>query len=160
MDNITNIIAGVIALYFIAAMLMFFYWLYFHKGSLKKALIHIVVSLALLCLLVGGQMLRWKSINAQNAAEQAAKIPKAVTIQPDLLAILQANPDPASVEPAKLAAIANLAEQHLGEAGKEYEAPLKKYFVYYNSHIASEKLPDTMAAIKFDAQRRNAERGF
>lgn len=53
MDNIINIIAGVIALYFIAAMLMFFYWLYFHKGSLKKALIHIVVSLGLLCLLVG-----------------------------------------------------------------------------------------------------------
>jgi apolipoprotein N-acyltransferase len=48
-ENIINIVGGIIGVYFIIAMLMFFRYLYFKKGSLKKALIHILLSILLLC---------------------------------------------------------------------------------------------------------------
>ncbi|MFT8736641.1 MAG: hypothetical protein ABF760_04170 [Zymomonas mobilis] len=157
MEQVSNIIAGALAIYFIIAMLMFFYWLYFRKGSLKKALMHIAISVVLLCAVVGVQMLKW-SHDSKVVKTQTAEMHSPVDIAPELLEILKSNADPASVDPAKVEAVAALADQRLGAAGQEYAPALKKYFVYYNSKLAQTKLPETMAGIKFDAQRRNAER--
>jgi len=157
-DTVVDVIAGVLGVYFIIAMLMFFHWFYFRKGSPKKSLIHIGISVALLCVVVGVQMLRWQSINAELAAEKAAQAPKPVAIAPELLEILVTNADPASLEPSQVAAVAALAEQRLGEAGTQHAAALKQYFVYYHSKLAEKTVPETIAGINFDAQRRNAER--
>ncbi|MEC5318149.1 hypothetical protein VSX61_04270 [Brenneria populi subsp. brevivirga] len=103
-------------------------------------------------------MMIWNGVNAELAAQKAAQMPKPVTIAPELLKILEANADPASMDPTQVTAIAELANQRLGEAGTLHAAALKKYFVYYHSKLAQNKLPENVANINFDAQRRNAER--
>lgn len=157
-ENVINVIAGVLGVYFVIAMLMFFHWFYFRKGSPRKSLIHIGISVVLLCAVAGVQMLRWQSINAEQAAETAAQAPQPVAIAPELLDILKANTDPASLDPSQVAALAALADQRLGEAGTQHAAALKQYFVYYHSKLADKKMPENVAGIEFDSRRRNAER--
>ncbi|WP_409308748.1 hypothetical protein [Pectobacterium sp. B1J-3] len=157
METVLELLGGAIGIYFIIAMLMFFYWFYFRKGSLKKSLLHIGLSLVLLSTVVAIWMIRGNSINAQLEAERAASAPKPITIEPELLDIL-ANREPASVDSSKVAAIAQLANQRLGDAGTQNAAALKKYYIYYHTKLAPKKLPDSVAGIQFDAQRRNAER--
>mgnify|MGYP003366184601 CR=1 FL=1 len=157
METIYGVIASVMTIYFIIAILMFYYWLMFRKTSLKKALIHLSISVALLSALTAAWMVQGYSMQAEQAAERAAAMPKPIEIAPELLELL-AHSEPESATQEQVTAIAALASQRLGDAGTQHAEALKKYFVYYHTTLAKKKQPKAVASTNFAAERRNAER--
>lgn len=157
MDTLYGVIASGMTIYFIIAMIMFYYWLMFRKTSLKRALLHMFISVALLSALTAAWMIQGYSIQAEQAAERAAAAPKPIEIAPELLDLLT-NSEPESAGKEQVTAIAALASQRLGDAGTHHAEALKKYFIYYHTTIATKKQPKAVASTNFAAERRNAER--
>lgn len=148
LENIFNIVGGIIGVYFIIAMLMFFRYLYFKKGSLKKALVHILLSVLLLSGVVAVYMGYGKVLNS------AAQAPG--TFTESMKKVLDTKtPEEASFN--ELAQIAVLSNFPMNEEDKVYLDKIKEYYIYYQMSIESNTMSREDLSQQFDVLRANID---
>lgn len=148
-ENIINIVGGIIGVYFIIAMLMFFRYFYFKKGSLKKALIHILLSIVLLCAVVALYM------GYGNAVRSAA--PEPGTFTESMKQTLDTK-SPEEVKFNDLAQIVLLSNFPISKEDKVYLDKIKEYYIYYQMSIESNTKTKEELSQQFDTLRANIDR--
>ncbi len=148
-ENIINIVGGIIGVYFIIAMLMFFRYFYFKKGSLKKALIHILLSIVLLCAVVALYM------GYGNAVRSAT--PKPGTFTESMKQTLDTK-SPEEVKFNDLAQIVVLSNFPISKENKVYIDKIKEYYIYYQMSIESNTKTKEELSQQFDTLRANIDR--
>lgn len=149
MENVVNIIAAVIAVYFIVAMLMFFRYLYFKKGSLKKALLHILLSVILLVIVIGVYIGYGKIVEA-NKAEPG-------TLTQEMKEILDTKA-PEDITFNDLANIVVVSYFPLEGEDKVYLDKIKECYIYYQMNSGVEGRTEEEVANEFDQMRANVEK--
>lgn len=148
LENVFNIVGGIIGVYFIIAMLMFFRYLYFKKGSLKKSLIHIVVSVLLISAVVFVYMGYGK---AQNSAASAPG-----TFTENMKKVLDTkSPEEASF--SDLTQIVVLSNFPLSEEDRVYLDKIKEFYIYYQMSVDSNTMSKEELSQQFDALRANID---
>lgn len=148
-ENIINIIGGIIGVYFIIAILMFFRYFYFKKGSLKKALIHILLSIVLLCTVVALYM------GYGNTVRSAA--PEPGTFTESMKQTLDTKL-PEEVKFNDLAQIVLLSNFPISKEDKVYLDKIKEYYIYYQMSIESNTKTEEELSQQFDTLRENIDR--
>jgi hypothetical protein len=148
-ENIFNIAGGIIGVYFIIAMLMFFRYFYFKKGSLKKALIHILLSIILLCAVVALYM------GYGNAVKNAT--PEPGTFTESMKQTLDTK-SPEEVKFSDLAQIMVLSNFPISEEDKVYLDKIKEYYIYYQMSVESNTKTKEELSQQFDTLRANIDR--
>lgn len=148
-ENIINIVGGIIGVYFIIAMLMFFRYLYFKKGSLKKALIHILLSILLLCAVVAFY------IGYGNAISSAA--PEPGTFTESMKKTLDTK-TPEEVSFQDLAQIVILSNFPISDEDKVYLDKIKEYYIYYQMSGDHNTKTKEELSQQFDTLRANIDR--
>ncbi|RKD32843.1 cytochrome b family protein [Lacrimispora algidixylanolytica] len=147
-ENIINIVGGVIGVYFIIAMLMFFRYLYFKKGRLKKALIHVLLSILLLCAVVAFY------IGYGNAISSAAPEPGTFTES------MKQTLDTKSPEELKfndLSQIVMLSNFPINEEDNVYLDKIKEYYIYYQMSMETNTKTEEELSQQFDTLRANID---
>lgn len=143
-ENIFNIAGGIIAVYFIIAMLLFFRYLYFKKGSLKKALLHILLSVLLLCALVWGYLSYGRAVSSQT--------PEPGTFTESMKELLDTTaPEDASFR--ELSEIVILASFPIEEQNKVYLDKIREYYIFYQMSISSNTKTKEELSQQFDELR-------
>jgi hypothetical protein len=148
-ENIINIVGGIIGVYFIIAILMFFRYFYFKKGSLKKALIHILLSIVLLCAVVDLYM------GYGNAVRSATPEPGTFTES------MKQTLDTKSPEELKfndLSQIVMLSNFPISEEDKVYLDKIKEYYIYYQLSMETNTKTEEELSQQFDTLRVNIVR--
>ncbi len=148
-ENIINIVGGIVGVYFIIAMLMFFRYFYFKKGSLKKALIHILLSIVLLCAVVAFYR------GYGNAVRSAT--PEPGTFTESMKQTLDTK-SPEEVKFNDLAQIVVLSNFPISEEDKVYIDKIKEYYIYYQMSIESNSKTKEELSQQFDTLRANIDR--
>lgn len=148
-ENIFNIAGGIIGVYFIIAMLMFFRYFYFKKGSLRKALIHILLSIILLCAVVALYM------GYGNAVKSATPVPGTFT---ESMKQTLDTKSPDEVKFNDLAQIMVLSNFPISEEDKIYLDKIKEYYIYYQMSVESNTKTKEELSQEFDTLRTNIDR--
>jgi len=148
LENIFNIIGAIIGIYFIIAMLLFFRYLYFKKGSLKKSLLHILVSVILLCALVAAYMGYGKTVSSLA--------PEPGTFTESMKKILDTK-SPEEVSFNDLAQIVVLSNFPIKEEDKVYLDKIKEYYIFYQQSITSNSRTREEIAQEFDQLRSGVD---
>jgi flagellar basal body-associated protein FliL len=147
-ENIFNIVGGIIGIYFIIAMLLFFRYLYFKKGSLKKALLHILLSVLLLCAVVGVYIGYGKVVSSQ------ASDPGTFT---ESMKRLLDTTSPEEANFNDLSQIVVLANFPIEEADKVYLDKIKDYYIFYQMSISSNSKTREELSQQFDELRAGVD---
>ena len=128
---------------------MFFRYFYFKKGSLRKALIHILLSIILLCAVVALYM------GYGNAVKSAT--PEPGTFTESMKQTLDTK-SPEEVKFKDLAQIVVLSNFPISEEDKAYLDKIKEYYIYYQMSIESNTMTKEELSQQFDILRANIDR--
>lgn len=128
-----EIAGGIIAIYFIVAMMFLFSYIYFKKGSWKKSLLHIFISILLLVIVVMTYMLQGQSanstFNASDYAVNGAETAGGSVITDEIKEILTHSPEDVSAR--DLLVITRLASSPLiEEEAALYREKIKEFYIY------------------------------
>lgn len=133
-----EIAGAIIAIYFIVAMMFLFSYIYFKKGSWKKSLLHIFISILLLVIVVMAYMLQGQAANSSsNAADYAAtgtETAQASPITDEIKEILSHSPEEVSTR--DLLVVTRLASAPLTEEeATTYREKLKEFYIYQGLQV-------------------------
>lgn len=133
-----EIAGAIIAIYFIVAMMFLFSYIYFKKGSWKKSLLHIFISILLLVIVVMTYMLQGQAANSlSNTADYAAtgaEIAQASAITDEIKEILSHSPEEVSTR--DLLVVTRLASAPLTEEeATAYREKLKEFYIYQGLQV-------------------------
>jgi hypothetical protein len=144
LENTINIIAGVIGVYFLFGMMMFFNYLYFKKGSLKKSILHIFISVALLSGLV------FVYIN-QNKFMDSTTPETPGTFTAEMKETLDTK-KPHELELNDVGQIAMLSYYKWDKENEAYLDKVKDYYIYYHMNVSKGKTKEELSK-EFDQAR-------
>lgn len=133
-----EIAGGIIAIYFIVAMMFLFAYIYFKKGSWKKSLLHIFISILLLVIVVMAYMLQGQaansSSNATGYAATGAETGPGSTITDEIKEILSHSPEEVSAR--DLLVVTRLASAPLNEEeATVYREKIKEFYIYQGLQV-------------------------
>lgn len=148
-----EIAGAILAVYFLVGMMFFFRYLYFKKGSWKKSVLHIFISLLLFTIVIMAYMLIGKNESGQPTVNQpasgAAAVP-APAITAEVKDILTKKPE--EVNTRELLIIARLSTASLtAEEESQYLDKIKEFYIYQNVSIRRGTKEEM--AKKFDEER-------
>lgn len=150
MEQVFNIAGAVLAIYFIIAMLKFFGYQFFKKGSLKKSLLHVLISVLLFSGLVAGYIVYNKSESHETVEPGTFTQQMKKTLD---------TKSPSELKLNDVAQIAMLAYYPMAKEDQIYLDKIKKYYVYYHLNADPTKKTEEALSKEFDDLRVTAEMG-
>lgn len=132
-----------IGVYFLFGMMMFFNYLYFKKGSLKKSILHIFISVALLSGLV------FVYINQNKFVDSTPVTPGTFTAE--MKETLDTK-KPHELELNDVGQIAMLSYYKWDKENEAYLDKVKDYYIYYHMNVGKEKTKEELSK-EFDQAR-------